>query len=95
MLLNLKKKVFWDYGFMLMGSKIDDEENLKKIDDINKLSQKYVSWIEGDINKSSKDIYLDNIAKYNPRDHLEDTVEDLVIDNLNTCLTSILNNLFF
>jgi hypothetical protein len=70
---------------------MEDEENLKKIDDINKLSQKYVSWIEGEINKSSKDIYLDNIGKYNPRDHLE----DLVTDNLNTCLTSMLNNLVF
>ena len=95
MLLNLKKKVFWDQGFKLIGSKIEDEENLKKIDDINKLSQKYVSWIEGEINKSSKDIYLDNIGKYNPRDHLEDAVEDLVTDNLNTCLTFMLNNLVF
>ena len=70
---------------------MEDEENLKKIDDINKLSQKYVSWIEWEINKSSKDIYLDNIGKYNPRDHLE----DLVTDNLNTCLTFMLNNLVF
>ena len=74
---------------------MEDEENLKKIDDINKLSQKYVSWIEGEINKSSKDIYLDSVGKYNPRDHLENTVEDLVTDNLNTCLTSMLNNLVF
>ena len=74
---------------------MEDEENLKKIDDINKLSQKYVSWIEWEINKSSKDIYLDNIGKYNPRDHLEDAVEDLVTDNLNTCLTFMLNNLVF
>ena len=94
MLLNLKKS-FWDSGFKLMGSKKEDEENLKKIDDINKLSQKYVSWIEGEINKSSKDIYLDSVGKYNPRDHLENTVEDLVTDNLNTCLTSMLNNLVF
>ena len=78
-----------------MGSKIEDEENLKKIDDINKLSQKYVSWIEGEINKSSKEIYLDNIGKYNPRERLEDIFEDLITDNLNTCLTSMLNNLVF
>ena len=94
MLLNLKKS-FWDSGFKLKGSKKEDEENLKKIDEINKLSQKYVSWIEGEINKSSKDIYLDSVGKYNPRDHLENTVEDLVTDNLNTCLTSMLNNLVF
>ena len=94
MLLNLKKS-FWDSGFKLRDSKKADEENLKKIDDINKLSEKYVTWIEGEINKSSKDIYMNSVGKYNPRDHLETTVEELVTDNLNTCLTSILNNLFF
>ena len=78
-----------------MGSKKEDEENLKKIDDINKLSQKYIQWIEGEINISSKDIYLDSIGKFNPRDHLENKVEDLVSDNLNTSLTSMLNNLVF
>jgi len=94
MLLNLKKS-FWDSGFKLRDSKKADEENLKKIDDINKLSEKYVSWIEGEINKSSKDIYMNSVGKYNPRDHLETTVEELVTDNLNTCLTSMLNNLVF
>jgi 26S proteasome regulatory subunit N11 len=94
MLLNLKKS-FWDSGFKLRDSKKADEENLKKIDDINKLSEKYVTWIEGEINKSSKDIYMNSVGKYNPRDHLETTVEELVTDNLNTCLTSMLNNLVF
>jgi 26S proteasome regulatory subunit N11 len=94
MLLNLKKS-FWNSGFKVKNSKKEDEDNLKKIDDINKLSLKYVSWIEGEINKSSKDIYLDSVGKYNPRDHLENTVEELVTDNLNTCLTSMLNNLVF
>ena len=50
---------------------------------------------EGEINKSSKDIYMNSVGKYNPRDHLETTVEELVTDNLNTCLTSMLNNLVF
>ena len=94
MLLNLKKS-FCDSGFKLRDSKKADEENLKKIDDINKLSEKYVAWIEGEINKSSKDIYMNSVGKYNPRDHLETTVEELVTDNLNTCLTSMLNNLVF
>lgn len=59
------------------------------------MTEKYVSWIEGEINKSSKDIYLESVGKYNPRDHLESTVEELVTDNLNTCLTNMLNNLVF
>ena len=95
MLLNLRKS-FWDSGFKLtQNSKKADEENIKKIEDINKMSEKYVTWIEGEINKSSKEIYLKSVGKYNPRDHLESTIEELVTDNLNTVLTNMLNNLVF
>ena len=95
MLLNLRKSS-WDTGFRLNNnSKKNDEDNIKKIEDINKMTEKYVSWIEGEINKSSKDIYLQSVGKYNPRDHIESTIEELVTDNLNTCLTNMLNNLVF
>ena len=95
MLLNLRKS-FWDAGFKLnSNSKKNDEENIKKIEDINKMSEKYVEWIEGEINKTSKEIYLESVGKDNPRDHLESTVEELVADSLNTTLTNMLNNLVF
>ena len=95
MLLNLRKSS-WDTGFRLTNnSKKNDEDNIKKIEEINKMTEKYVEWIEGEINKSSKDIYLESVGKYNPRDHLESTIEELVTDNLNTCLTNMLNNLVF
>ena len=95
MLLNLRKSS-WDAGLILKNSsKKSDEENIKKIEDINKMTEKYVEWIEGEINKSSKEIYLNSVGKYNPRDHIESTIEELVTDNLNTCLTNMLNNLAF
>ena len=95
MLLNLRKSS-WDAGFKLnLDSKKMDEENIKKIEEMNKMSEKYVEWIEGGINKSSKEIYLDSVGKYNPRDHLEATVEELVTDNLNVTLTNMMNNLVF
>ena len=54
MLLNLRKSS-WDAGFKLnLDSKKMDEENIKKIEEMNKMSEKYVEWIEGEINKSSK-----------------------------------------
>jgi len=95
MLLNLRKST-WDTGFKLTSSsKKMDEENIKKIEDINKMTEKYVEWINGEINKTSKEIYLESVGKYNPRDHLESTVEELVNDNLNVTLTNMLNNLVF
>ena len=95
MLLNLRKSS-WDAGFKLnLDSKKVDEENIKKIEEMNKMSEKYVEWIEGEINKTSKEIYLSSVGKYNPRDHLESTVEELVTDNFNVTLTNMLNNLVF
>jgi 26S proteasome regulatory subunit N11 len=95
MLLNLRKS-FWDDGLRLkISSKKNDEETIKKIEDINKMCEKYVDWIEKETNKSSKEIYLESVGKYNPRDHLESTIEELVTDNLNICLTNMLNNLVF
>ena len=61
----------------------------------NKIKPKYVEFIEGEINKTSKEIYLESVGKYNPRDHLESTIEELVADNLNVTLTNMLNNLVF
>jgi len=63
MLLNLRKSS-WDTGFRLNNnSKKNDEENIKKIEDINKMTEKYVGWIEGEINKSSKEIYVESVVR--------------------------------
>lgn len=95
MLLNLRKSS-WDTGFKLpRESKKVDEENIKKIDDLNKMTEKYVEWINKEINKTTKEIYFESVGKYNPRDHLESTVEELVTDNLNATLTNMMNNLVF
>lgn len=94
MLLNLHKSK-WDAGFKTNNSKSNDEKNIKTIEDINKLSEKYSIWIEGEINKSSKDIYLQSVGKFNPKEHLENMVDEMVTDNMNQSLTSMLNNLVF
>ena len=94
MLLNLRKSS-WDAGFKVKDSRKIEEDNLKKIEDISKIAEKYATWIEGEINKSSKDVYLNSVGKYNPRDHLENTVEELETENLNQCLTSMINTLVF
>jgi 26S proteasome regulatory subunit N11 len=94
MLLNLHKSK-WDEGFKIKDCRNKDEDNLKKIDEINKLSHKYSNWIEDEINKSSKEVYMQSVGKFNPKEHLENIVNDMIIDNLDECLTSMLNNLVF
>lgn len=94
MLLNLHKSK-WDAGFKTRNSKVSDEENIKRIDEINKLSDKYATWIDGEINKSTKEIYMQSVGKFNPKEHLEGIVDHMITDNLNQSLTSMLNNLVF
>lgn len=94
MLLNLRKNN-WDNGFKVKDSRKTDEENLSKIEQISKSAEKYAQWIEGEINKSTKDMYMESVGKYNPRDHLENTIEELVTDSLNQSLTSMMNTLVF
>jgi 26S proteasome regulatory subunit N11 len=94
MLLNLHKSK-WDAGFRTRNSKQSNDENIKRIEEINKLSSKYASWIDGEINKSTKEIYMQSVGKFNPKDHLENIVDHMIVDNMNQCLTSMLNNLVF
>jgi 26S proteasome regulatory subunit N11 len=94
MLLNLHKSK-WDSGFKTKSTRTSDEQNVKRIEEIHKLSDKYATWIEAEINKSTKDIYLQTVGKFNPKDHLETVVDDMITDNMNQCLTSVLNNLVF
>jgi len=94
MLLNLHKSK-WDGGFKCKNIKTHDNDNLKRIDEINKLSEKYAAWIENEINKTTKEISLSTVGKFNPKDHLDSTVEEIYSDNMNQCLTSMINNLVF
>ena len=94
MLLNLHKSK-WDAGFKCKNVKFHDLENLKRIDDINRLSEKYAAWIDNELNKSAKELNLSIVGKFNPKDHLKSTVEEIFNDNMNQCLTSMLNNLVF
>jgi len=69
MLLNLHKSK-WNKGFHMEDPTNHDTNNLKKIDEINKLLGKYSTWIDGEINKSIKDVNLESVGKFNPKDHL-------------------------
>lgn len=94
MLLNLNKSK-WDTGFAIKHPSTHDDANIKKIDEINKLLEKYSSWIDGEVNKSIKDINLETVGKFNPRDHLENLVGESLTENINNSLTYMLNNLCF
>lgn len=94
MLLNLHKS-HWDEGFKTNDCIVTRQNNLKQLDKITDLCGKYASWIDGEVNKSSSEVKLKSVGKFNPRDHLEQTIDETVTENINKCLTSMLNTIIF
>ena len=94
MLLNLHKSS-WDEGFKTLNSNKYKETTLKKLDTMIDLSEKYSQWIDEEVNKSTKEIKLKTVGKFNPKDHLEQTIEESVNENINQCLTTMMNTIIF
>ena len=94
MLLNIHKSK-WDKGFKNKDVKESKENTLKKLDYVNDLCDRYSSFIESEINKSTQEVKMKNVGKFNPKDHLDMNVEEILDENINQCLTSMLNTLVF
>ena len=94
MLLNLHKSN-WDQGFKNKNCKESREDNNKRLDTIIDLSDKYADWIDNEVNKSTQEVKLKSVGKFNPRDHLEHTIEEAITDNINKCLTTMMNTIIF
>ena len=94
MLQNLHKDK-WYKGLTLSNLTDFKKKNLEKIDEINRLSKKYAEWIEGEINKSTKEKNLDQVGKFNPKDHISNIVDELIADNVNHSVTQMLTNVVF
>jgi len=59
------------------------------------LSTKYSSWIDEEVNKSTSEVKLKTVGKFNPKSHLEHTLEECVNDNINQCLSTMMNTIVF
>ena len=94
MLLNLHKSN-WDQGFKNKNCNESRENNNKRLDTIIDLCSKYSDWINSELNKSTNEVKLKSVGKFNPRNHLEKIVEESITDNLNKCLTTMMNTIIF
>lgn len=94
MLLNLNKSS-WDEGFKLKKSGEYKKSTKEQLDKMIDLCSKYASWIDEEVNKSTKEVKLKSVGKFNPKDHLEHTVEESINDNINQCLTTMMNTIIF
>lgn len=94
MLLNLHKSS-WDEGFKLKKSNDYKKSTKEQLDKMIDLCAKYSIWIDEEVNKSTQEVNLKAVGKFNPKDHLEHTVEESINDNINQCLTTMMNTIIF
>jgi 26S proteasome regulatory subunit N11 len=94
MLLNLHKSS-WDEGFKLKKSEAYKKSTKEQLDKMIDLCSKYSIWIDEEVNKSTQEVNLKVVGKFNPKDHLEHTVEESINDNINQCLTTMINTIIF
>lgn len=94
MLLNLHKSA-WDEGFKTLKSKKYKDETLKQLDKMIDLSEKYSAWIDDEVNHTTKENKLKKVGKFNPKDHLEHTIEESLNNNINQVITNMMNTIIF
>jgi len=94
MLLNLHKSR-WDEGFKSKDY-VDFRANVnKQLNKLSDLCEKYASWIDDEVNKSIDEMKMKSVGKFNPRDHIEQTISEIATDNINQCLTNMINTIIF
>jgi len=94
MLMNLHKKN-WSTGLQLRPYDELKAENLSQVERIKSLSGQYAKWIEEEEKMSKEELEIRNVGKQDPKRHLEETVEQVLTENIAQILQSTLNTAVF
>ena len=94
MLLNLHKEK-WSWGLELTNYEDRRKKNEETLKELVDLTDKYQKWIEEETEKSKEEFVVSTVGKLNPKTHLEDTVEEALIQNVSQCLGTMLNTVVF
>uniref|UniRef100_A0A7S3G0S1 MPN domain-containing protein n=1 Tax=Palpitomonas bilix TaxID=652834 RepID=A0A7S3G0S1_9EUKA len=94
MLLNLNKKQWLD------GLKVDtyekhSEKNRKMVKELLSLAKQYNTWVEDESGKSKEKRDLSEVGKVNPKKRLQSDVQELMSDNIDQCLGTMLDTVVF
>lgn len=77
MLLNLYK-TNWTKNIKLKDTKKSEKNNVSMLEEMEKLSEKYIDYLKDENKKSKNEFYLQNIGKINPKKHLNEISEKLI-----------------
>ncbi|XP_063712488.1 26S proteasome non-ATPase regulatory subunit 14-like isoform X2 [Symsagittifera roscoffensis] len=94
MLMNLHKKN-WCSGLQLRPYDALEAENLSQVDRMKSLSSQYAKWIEEEEKMSKDQLEIRNVGKQDPKRHLEETVNEVLTENISQILQSTLNTAVF
>ena len=92
--MNLHKKN-WCSGLQLRPYDALEAENLSQVDRMKSLSSQYAKWIEEEEKMSKDQLEIRNVGKQDPKRHLEETVNEVLTENISQILQSTLNTAVF
>ena len=94
MLMNLHKKN-WSTGLQLRPYDALQVENLSQVEKMKSLTNQYAKWIEEEDSMSKDQLEIRNVGKQDPKRHLEETVNEVLTENISQILQSTLNTAVF
>jgi len=94
MLLNLHKKK-WTEGLTLTKFDVHTQENEKIIKQMVQLAKAYNKSVQEEDKLSKEKLVVQRVGKLDPKKHLEQSVSDLMSNNITQCLGSMLDTVTF
>jgi len=94
MLMNLHKKT-WREGLNLTKFETHSTNNEEVLEKMLKLAEGYNKRVEEENEKSELELMVSNVGKVDPKNHLEQNVQDLMAANIMQCLGTMVDTVVF
>ncbi len=94
MLLNLNK-VNWGTALRNLDYLDQQAKTVDTVKELSKLTEEYNKWIQEELKKTKEELVVSQVGKMNPKNHLSQTIEDTLNENVMECLGTMLNTVVF
>ena len=94
MLANLNKQS-WTNSLKVTDFAAQQEKNLEKLKQLEKLTGLYSKWIKQETSMKREEFVVSQTGKLNPKKRLEEEIEDTMNSNVIDCLGTMLNTVCF
>ncbi|ODQ50312.1 multicatalytic endopeptidase [Saitoella complicata NRRL Y-17804] len=94
MLQNLHKEV-WTSGLVLKDFEHRDHDNEEAVKGMVKLAQEYTKRVKDEQELSKEELQVRHVGKQDPKRHLQESVEEVMANNISTMLASNIDSTAF